>query len=272
MATPTHFIDKERAFVDGLAGETGRDLGAWMEAISASGLRGRNDIIDWLRRQGFTFAKASWLERIHHNGGALIYAGGAGRGSEPRARTPLVTGSPAPVDRAPTPGSMLPAAPPVPTSGSPLPAVAAAPRPLALAPVKPVIASAAPDAAPDADLDAVLLGAKAYRPLAQALLRECLAVVPGADTRVAGAVIILELDRPFAALVPGPKGVRLHLPELAATSSGAALAPPGWQRAKSGPAAGLADLTQSILLTDARQLDASLMSAVADAGRAAGEG
>ena len=54
--------------------DTGRDLAGWMAAISESGLSERNAIIDWLRHQGFQFAKASWLERIHHNGGRLIYA------------------------------------------------------------------------------------------------------------------------------------------------------------------------------------------------------
>ena len=46
-----------------------------MAAIAESGRTERNDIIDWLRHQGFQFSWASWLERIHHNGGRLIYAG-----------------------------------------------------------------------------------------------------------------------------------------------------------------------------------------------------
>lgn len=70
----THFTAKERAFVDALKGDTGRDLNAWMAAIRASGFVERNHVIDWLRQQGFTFAHASWLERIHYNGGRLIYA------------------------------------------------------------------------------------------------------------------------------------------------------------------------------------------------------
>ena len=70
----TDFSQKERAFVAELAADTGRDLDGWMRAIDDSGRASRNEIIDWLRQSGFTFAKASWLERIHHNGGALIYA------------------------------------------------------------------------------------------------------------------------------------------------------------------------------------------------------
>ena len=70
----TDFGEKEREFIDGLKENTGRDLGEWMQAISAAGLGHRNDIIDWLRHKGFMFSKASWLERIHHNGGKPIYA------------------------------------------------------------------------------------------------------------------------------------------------------------------------------------------------------
>ncbi len=70
----TDFGEKERAFIDGLKENTGRDLGEWMQAIAAEALPNRNDIIDWLRHKGFMFSKASWLERIHHNGGRPIYA------------------------------------------------------------------------------------------------------------------------------------------------------------------------------------------------------
>ena len=68
---------KEREFLAGLQADTGRDLAQWMAAIDGAGLAHRNDIIDWLRRQGFMFSKASWLERIHHNGGRPLYGEGA---------------------------------------------------------------------------------------------------------------------------------------------------------------------------------------------------
>ena len=76
----TDFGEKERAFIDGLKENTGRDLGEWMQAITAAGLPHRNDIIDWLRHKGFMFSKASWLERIHHNGGASRGCPGRGVG------------------------------------------------------------------------------------------------------------------------------------------------------------------------------------------------
>ena len=70
----TDYGEKERAFIDGLKENSGRDLDEWMAAITEQNLPHRNDIIDWLRQQGFMFSKASWLERIHHNGGRPIYA------------------------------------------------------------------------------------------------------------------------------------------------------------------------------------------------------
>ncbi len=63
----------EREFIDGLAADTGRDLAAWMALIDGQTFAHRNDMIDWLRQQGLTFAKASRLERIHHNGGRPLY-------------------------------------------------------------------------------------------------------------------------------------------------------------------------------------------------------
>src|SRR5262245_27205851 len=69
--------DEEREFLAGLKARTGRDLAEWMAAIAAQGFGDKNEIIDWLRTQGLPFARASWLERIHRNGGKPIYAGGA---------------------------------------------------------------------------------------------------------------------------------------------------------------------------------------------------
>lgn len=68
----TDYAGKEKEFIASLGPDTGRDLDGWMQAISGADLAHRNDIIDWLRQNGFTFANASWLERIHHNGGRLI--------------------------------------------------------------------------------------------------------------------------------------------------------------------------------------------------------
>ena len=67
--------EEERAFLADLVPRTGRDLAAWMQAISEQGFSDKNEAIDWLRAQGFPFARASWLERIHSNGGKPIYLG-----------------------------------------------------------------------------------------------------------------------------------------------------------------------------------------------------
>ena len=66
--------EEERDFLEGLKARTGRDLGQWMAAIAAAGFSDKNEIIDWLRAEGLPFARASWLERIHRNGGKPIYA------------------------------------------------------------------------------------------------------------------------------------------------------------------------------------------------------
>jgi hypothetical protein len=65
--------EEERRFLADLEARTGRDLAAWMTAIAAQGFVDKNQTIDWLRAQGIPFARASWLERIHANGGKPIY-------------------------------------------------------------------------------------------------------------------------------------------------------------------------------------------------------
>ena len=148
----TDYAEKERDFIASLNEDTGRDLAGWMAAISNSGHTERNEIIDWLRLQGFQFAKASWLERIHHNGGRLIYAddGGFGIPGKPAPADPLVHGEP-------------PRLTPVP---------AHLPRDTA--------ASGA-----SGDVKRALGEAKGLRPLADLILREVARAVPHVRTRQA---------------------------------------------------------------------------------------
>lgn len=87
--------EEEREFLEGLKARTGRDLASWMAAIAAQGFNDKNEIIDWLRGQGLPFARASWLERIHRNGGKPIHAAGpaapvapAPAGADPAGLTP----------------------------------------------------------------------------------------------------------------------------------------------------------------------------------------
>ena len=90
--------EEEREFLSDLKARSGRDLAEWMAAISARGFADKNETIDWLRAQGFPFARASWLERIHKNGGRPIYASGPPRPT-PEPRPPPVTPTPRPPTR-----------------------------------------------------------------------------------------------------------------------------------------------------------------------------
>lgn len=228
----TDFSQKERAFIAGLRAETGRDLAGWMQAVAASGSTHRNDIIDWLRQQGFTFAKASWLERIHHNGGELIYANARDLGEAAKRKPRQAPARTEPPAR--------------PELGS-----------------KPTIPPATPATAKnDSAIDALLLAAKAYRPLAQVLLRDVLAAVPGADARALGSYIVFSHATPFAALAPTPKDVRLLL------AMGGMSAGEGWQKTKLGPGLDeLSGLTHMLVLTDARQVTRELRELVATRAR-----
>jgi hypothetical protein len=237
-----------------------------MTEIEASGLTARNDIIDWLRQRGFTFAKASWLERIHHNGGALIY-GGVASAVTPTAFSARMAHAAAAAGQA-SPGQIAPARPTSAPASQALPVQMPAPvqsHPVARAitPAPPVIRAAPPQVSPpaasppDVGLEAILAQGKAYRPLAQVLLREILAALPGTDLRLADGVVVFDMTGPFCAMAPGPKGVRLDLPAGCGPS-------PLFQASRSAAVAGLA---ASALLTDVRQIDERLLKAVADAAR-----
>lgn len=65
----------EKEFMDGLAKETGKDLGKWMKMIDAFGSGKRNEVIAWLKSEhGFGHMNASLLAGIHANGGKPVYA------------------------------------------------------------------------------------------------------------------------------------------------------------------------------------------------------
>ena len=94
--------EEERAFLADLKARSGRSLAEWMAAITAQGFADKNEAIDWLRTQGFPFARASWLERIHSNGGRPIYlhAPPTPAVTEPMAERPVA--KPAPASRTPS--------------------------------------------------------------------------------------------------------------------------------------------------------------------------
>ncbi len=225
------YAEKEREFLQGLREDTGRDLAGWMAAIAATDLTERNAIIDWLRAQGFLFAKASWLERIHHNGGRPIYL------------DPAEIGAGAP--RASPPDRPEPPAIPSPEPLRPPDAMRSSPGPAGQVP-------------PDASLDTLLAEAKAYRPLAQLVLREIEKAVPDVSFVPRPDSVSLVRGTEFGVLTIAPKELRLAL------AFGDRPAPAPFVKArfaKSHPAMPSA-MTHMIVLTDARQVDAVLVDAV----------
>jgi predicted transport protein len=226
----TDYGEKERAFIDGLKEISGRELDEWMAAITEQNLPHRNDIIDWLRQQGFMFSKASWLERIHHNGGRPIYA-----------------------DTAAAP----PAAPRQRQDASEIVKPPSAPKP------EPVpVASTSVEARPDNDLDALLAKAKAYRPLAHFLIEQIKTVRPAARFEPRGTFIAIGDTENFAALGIGAKQLRLHL-ALGDHPSDEIV-----KKGVPGGGLGKADaLSHMVVLTDARQVDAYLLDLIKRAAK-----
>jgi hypothetical protein len=92
--------EEEREFLADLEARTGRDLARWMAAIAAQNFSDKNEVIDWLRAQGIPFARASWLERIHSNGGRPIYLQRPGQPSgEAKPQPPPAKAAPRPPSR-----------------------------------------------------------------------------------------------------------------------------------------------------------------------------
>jgi hypothetical protein len=168
--------EEERTFLADLQARSGRDLAAWMHAISEQGFSDKNETIDWLRAQGFPFARASWLERIHSNGGRPIY-----------------------LDAPPEPGAVI-----VPDAR---PAPAIAPKPKPTPSPKP-----APQAAADApSLETLIASAKGYRPLYQILEGMIRQVVPDVVLTPNAGYITFWAGGEFAIIQPTGSEIRLGL-------------------------------------------------------------
>jgi hypothetical protein len=227
----TDYAEMERDFVASLKEDTGRDLAGWMAAIGECGHSDRNAIIDWLRHQGFQFSWASWLERIHHNGGRLIYADDVGH------------------------------APPTPIAGAKPPDVTVhvmrpfqnVPRP------SPPPRLTKPAAPPGHGVEGLLADAKGLRPLADLVLREIARTVPNVEFTTKGSFIAIGAPQTFAALVPSPKALRLY------ANFGAA----GVHRAKAADAVNRSATTFSevLVLDDARSIDEDFLRLIRAAAR-----
>jgi hypothetical protein len=251
----TDYAEMERAFVASLRDDTGRDLGQWMAAISDSGLTDRNDVIDWLRLQGFQFSWASWLERIHHNNGKLIY--GDDQTPLPNTVAQAKSGSPSNINRhedRPALGSR-PAAgtqhtPPAAGSGR-----TGGPPRATLA----VLAVHHPTPANDS-VARLLSDAKGLRPLAELLLNEIRRVVPGTVFSAQPPLIVASAPQPFLALLPHPKKVRLY-GKFGNSGGGIARLPD--TALKAAP-----PFEAMIVLDDARRVEDGLRAAIAAAWQA----
>ncbi|MGE5267652.1 MAG: DUF5655 domain-containing protein [Deltaproteobacteria bacterium] len=252
------YAEKEREFLESLAEDTGRDLAGWMAAISETKLEDRNAIIDWLRQQGFLFARASWLERIFHNGGRPIYFDPAqpGKSAAPSPQAPLLQ-EPA-FSRIEAPGAAIERRAVTPPAAS---NVASAPRvssavgtgPVRPAPVQPPARDLSPS------LDALLAEAKGYRPLAQLILREIETAVPDAVFSAAdGYVAIMRGDTCAGVLTVSARELRLAL------AAGMQAVPAPFARAKFTKSQDNvpASMTHMIILNDARQITPDLIAAV----------
>lgn len=216
----------ERELIEELEARTGKDLAQWLAAIDAAALAGRNAIIDWLRPQGFSFSRASWLERIHHNGGRPIYLGGSAASSADRRRL-----------RARMPAASPAARPPFAKADS---------QDRSGKPALPPVTPAADDA-----FTAVLARGKAFRPLAEMLLKEIARALPGTSTSTAKDLVLLGRPAVFGALLISQRELRLGL-DLGDVAFEADLI-----EAKL-PGAG-SRMSHMIVLRDARQIDQRLI-------------
>lgn len=228
------YAELEREFIDGLAADTGRDVAQWMALIDGQTFAHRNDMIDWLRRQGLTFAKASRLERIHHNGGKPLYG-----------ERPVLKAAPDEPAAAPRPAANAVIEPP--------PPVVAAPVVANTAPAVPTPPSTDDAAA----LAAFLTKAKGYRPLAELLLRAIRTAVPATRICIHDTHADLAAPAVYGAIAVTAKDVRLALNLGEHPFEG---------DLKRLRLAGTAPtLTHTIVLTDARRINADLAALIAKA-------
>lgn len=249
------YAEKEREFLQSLAADTGRDLTGWMEAIAGSGLEDRNEIIDWLRTQGFLFAKASWMERIYHNGGRPIYADPADIGKGPAPALDRKDDEGRPALQRPEPA----AGPAPPQAASSPPSMSSRHDPPRSEPGRTAAtAETAKPAATPASLDALLADAKAYRPLAQLVLREIERAVSGVRFDARTGYVSLSCGEEFGILTIAPRELRLAL-AFGAQPASAPFVKARFPKSHPGMPS---RMTHMVVLTDARQVTPELIAMV----------
>jgi hypothetical protein len=206
-----------------------------MAAIAAQGFSDKNEIIDWLRSEGLPFARASWLERIHRNGGRPIHAAEPADGT---AETGGVDARPAERRRAPP---LLRLVPNTPEKVAP--------------DVREEQDQPTADAA--AALDRLVAAAKGYRPLYHLLEARFRQAIREVTFSAQARYVSVGAPGEFAAITLHATEVRLGL-DLGDRAFDARL-----QKAKlrgPGPA-----ITHMVVLTDARQVDDDLLALISSA-------
>ncbi len=225
------YAEIEQEFIAGLKGQTGKELAEWMALISSKAFANKNDAIDWLRLQGFAFNWASWLERIHTNGGVPLYAD-----------KPVV----AAVKRAPPQREARV------EKAEKVSAVTPEPVSAVLQPVTRTATAPAGDG--DAALQNLIAAAKGYQPLYRLLASEVIRAVPGATMTAGDTYICVGNPKEFAGIETSAKGLRLAL------DLGDRPFTPPLQPSKLATAP--KRLSHMVVLDDARKVDAALMDLV----------
>jgi len=256
------YAKKERAFLDTLQVDTGHPLETWLEMIDAELLEERNDIIDWLRQHGFTFSRASWIERIHHNGGQPIYAD-ADRASGPRS----VTDEPPtrlerPVKAAPHQKKVdrARAQPAENTKGGSNAARDQTKTELRVVASNSAPRTATPHLSQDASaIEQTLTRAKGLRPLAQHIVAEIKTVVPNVKiSAIKSALVFANGSTPFGLLGLSAKDLRLG---LALTPGG--VQPPFAAAQFTASYARISEnITHMLVVDDVRQITPAVLSGV----------
>ncbi|MBU1212440.1 MAG: hypothetical protein KJ587_14365 [Alphaproteobacteria bacterium] len=251
------YAEKEREFIESLKADTGRDLDGWMTAIGERNFVHRNDTIDWLRQQGFLFAWASWLERIHNNGGQPIYYDETAPARSPaqpprRPPAPPATTPPPPhrenLSISPPPPIRIEGASVIRFPGarpaSPAPPPRTGPQP------------ASPPRAIPSEVMAVVAGAKAYAPLAGFLIRRISETLPATQLRAGRQYIEMRAGPlPYALLAIGGKDLK-----LAFAGPPGRFDPPAEKARLPNLGAPLSPLlTHMLSLSDAREIDEAFL-------------
>ncbi|MEO1280191.1 MAG: DUF5655 domain-containing protein [Pseudomonadota bacterium] len=238
------YEDKERDFLVNLKADTGRDLAEWMQAIADADIADRNDRIDWFRQEGFIFSWASWMERIHHNGGRPIYLD-AVPGAEPQTEpTPDHTALETQVD--PRGDVEAAAAPDAPPAFDPLAALPAG-----------TIKTSDPER-----LSQTVASAKAYAPLMTFLLGQVAQRLPDAFAVPGSDYVVLNVSKrraaPFALISITQSDLKLGLQ----LGSWPIKPPMEKARFQGGATKSGKSLTHMVSLTDARQIEAGLVNLI----------